>query len=64
MIKAVGGLLLAMAFALSMLLLSPQPANAQLLCGTGWCAQERQGCIELCGRCVAWFSCTFGSTCN
>ena len=60
------GLLSAVLCATLMLLLSPRAGYSQFSCGgTSWCASERQGCFDLCGRCgVDWFSCTFGSTCG
>jgi hypothetical protein len=55
----------AVGLACAMMALAPQTTSAQGACGGGFCGQERQGCIAICGRCVAQFECSIGSnTCS
>ena len=61
-IRAMAG---AIALACALVATAPQSTSAQGACGVGFCGQERQGCIAICGRCVAQFECSIGqSTCS
>lgn len=62
--KTLLALTAAVSFAAAMLLFAPQAAFAQGACGAGFCSEERLGCISLCGRCIAQFSCTVGASCS